>query len=195
MATKSEKYHEEIREKLRAILKDHVGARNAISLRDMVSAVEGRQVSKIEVYDGAGRTVRREISNLIHTNGLPIMSTEAGYFLVGSRQDLEECAAMFRSRALAMLAREAKLKRVSLVEVSGQLALDLVRKEEQIEKEANVPTQIPARYEAITKFLDDPLDADTLGRLQKNYGALFMPRKKMEYIKGAVKNLMEMLEG
>ena len=195
MKKRKERSREHIRDKLKAILRDHVGADSAISLRELVSAVEEREVSKLEVYDGCGRDIRDEVSRLIHTEGLPIMSTQAGYFLVKNRADLERCAAMLRSRALSLLAREAKLKKVSLVEVTGQLTLDLVREQESVGAQRAAPTgPIPARYEAITKFLGDPLDQETLHRLQANYGAIFMPRKKLEHIRGAVKGLMELLE-
>jgi len=183
-----------IRRRLREVLAEHVGVDKAITLREIMGEVLEREVSKIEVYDGIGRDVRDEISNLIHLEGLPVMSTSSGYFLVKEKEDLEACARMLRSRALALLAREAKLKKVSLVEVTGQLTLDLVRTEEKRREEDPEAGKIPARYDVITKFLSDPLDADTRNLLQANYGAMFMPRGKMEQIKGTVQNLMRMLE-
>ncbi len=185
----------EIRKRLREILAYHAGFDQAVTLRDLTALILGRPVDKLEAYDGAGRAVRQEISNLIHEEGLPVMSSPQGYFLVANKAEIEACARKLRSQALAILAREAKLKKVSLVEVTGQLTLDLVRDVEERKKAEPEASEIPARYEVITKFLEDPLDADTLHRLQESHGAMFMPRKKLEHIRGTVKNLMEMLEG
>ncbi len=50
-----------------------------------------------------------------------------GYFLIESREELEDVCSRYRGQALSLLRREAILRRMSMDELCGQLALGAQR--------------------------------------------------------------------
>lgn len=70
------------------------------------------------------RTLRTAISKL-REEGVPVVGTpETGYYIAQTADELEECCAFLRSRAMHSLAIEARLRKVPLPALLGQLRLN-----------------------------------------------------------------------
>lgn len=69
------------------------------------------------------RELRLHVSAL-RDEGVAIVATPAtGYFIARTADELEECCAFLRNRALHSLRIEAKLRKVSLPELLGQMRI------------------------------------------------------------------------
>lgn len=70
------------------------------------------------------RTLRLLISDA-REEGIAIVGTpDTGYFVAQTPAELEECCRFLRARALHSLAIEARLRRVALPELLGQLLIN-----------------------------------------------------------------------
>ena len=70
------------------------------------------------------RTLRTAISAL-REEGVPVVGTpETGYYIAQTADELDECCAFLRSRAMHSLAIEALLRKVTLPALLGQLTLN-----------------------------------------------------------------------
>jgi predicted DNA-binding transcriptional regulator YafY len=91
----------------------HQGRANGISARRLA---EQLQVSP--------RSLRRLISE-VRDEGLPICGRPStGYFLASNKAELQECCAFLEARALHSLHLLARMRRVSLPALCGQLNLN-----------------------------------------------------------------------
>ena len=71
----------------------------------------------------AERTLRHVISDL-RTQGVPVVGTpDTGYFIAQTAAELDECCQFLRSRALHSLGIEARLRKIPLPTLLGQLNL------------------------------------------------------------------------
>lgn len=94
---------------------------------------KGIGVAELSVVTGlSARTLREAISEL-RTRGHAVVGTpETGYYIAQTPGEVEECCRFLRARALHSLTIEARLRRLALPELLGQLALELQGEEVQI---------------------------------------------------------------
>jgi biotin operon repressor len=101
-----------MRHTLLAELQRHLGAENGISAEALA-----------HVIDAPERRVRQLVSEL-REEGIAICAhPSSGYFIAETPEELEDCCAFLRSRALHSLMLESKLRKVPLVDLLGQLRL------------------------------------------------------------------------
>ncbi|HEX9841731.1 MAG TPA: HTH domain-containing protein [bacterium] len=92
----------------------HCGRHAGITADDLAHAL-----------DASPRRVRRAVT-LLREQGTPICGTpETGYFRANTREELAETCQFLRHRALTSLTLEARLRRLPLSELLGQVAIDL----------------------------------------------------------------------
>lgn len=93
----------------------------------------GISVAELSVVTGlSARTLREAISEL-RTRGHAIVGTpETGYYIAQTPDEVQECCRFLRARAMHSLTIEARLRRLALPELLGQLALELQGEEPQI---------------------------------------------------------------
>lgn len=97
---------------LLAELQRHIGASAGITAEALS-----------HVLDVPERRVRQLVSDL-REEGLAICAhPSSGYFIAETAEELEDCCAFLRSRALHSLMLESKLRKVPLVDLLGQLRL------------------------------------------------------------------------
>lgn len=95
-----------------AQLQWHIGHHYGISAKALAQ--------KLDITD---RRLRRFISEL-REEGVAICGTpETGYYIAETREELEQCCAFLRSRAMHSLVIEAKLRQIPLADLVGQLKL------------------------------------------------------------------------
>lgn len=71
---------------------------------------------------GIGERLLRTLITRAREDGIAIVGTpETGYFVAETAAELEQCCAFLRSRALHSLTIEARLRKVALAELLGQL--------------------------------------------------------------------------
>ncbi len=102
-------------EQITAYLKEyHQGENRAITSRKLEAA-----------FDIRGRELR-EIVNRLRTQGLPICSSEAGYYYAADAQELERTIQQLSSRIKNIaVARHGLIKARSLYTDDGQISLPL----------------------------------------------------------------------
>jgi biotin operon repressor len=102
-----------------SVLRSHRGRARAIRVDDL-----GRLIGT------SGREVQEIVHRLRIEHGVAIASAAgkpAGYYLVETTAELEQCYHEHRSKALSTLAAMAALRRVALPELLGQLAIEVAR--------------------------------------------------------------------
>ena len=88
----------------------HAGRRNGIRAEDLAARL------------GVTERTLRELVSAARENGVAIVGTpETGYYVAQTADELEECCKFLRSRAMHSLAMEARLRKVALPELLGQL--------------------------------------------------------------------------
>jgi hypothetical protein len=114
---------------LMKILSHHHGRARAISMTALHQAVYGVQAG--DKINGTRRL--RELITRLKDDGVPICSTSdsegGGYYLASAGSDLEDYCRRLRAQALRKLVIEAKLRRVALPELLGQISVELARPE------------------------------------------------------------------
>ena len=113
--------------KLLKTLSAHHGRARAISMHALHQAVFG---SPIEDKINGTRRLRKIVTGL-RREGIPICSVSdkdgGGYFLASAGSDLEDHCRRLRAQALRKLAIEAKLRKMALPELLGQISVALAR--------------------------------------------------------------------
>lgn len=116
------------------------------TLDDDLDPREARVLSVLRAHRGRARAIRvdelgrvcgirgRECQAVVHRlrveHGVPVASAAgqpAGYYLVETAAELEQCYREHRSKALSTLAAMAALRRVALPDLLGQLAIEVGR--------------------------------------------------------------------
>lgn len=95
------------------------GRDHALGVRDLTAAT-----------GLSDRMIRRIVKALIEDHGCPIASSPhppAGYFVPAGLLEITETLDGLRSRALSILTRMSRLRRITLHETVEQLQLDLER--------------------------------------------------------------------
>jgi hypothetical protein len=126
MSTTNEKLElARFREPLLAALTGHIGMQNAIGMAELYESVFGREWRQ-RINDT--RQLRKVVTDL-RSEGVPICSTATrdggGYYLAAAGSELTDYLRRGERRALAVLSRNAKIKRVSLPNYLGQIKLNM----------------------------------------------------------------------
>lgn len=111
--------------RLLSVLIRHVGRERAIGMDVLSERVFGRPV-RHKINDT--RTLRALIDQL-RADGEPILSTSTsaggGYYIAAAGSETEEYLGRLHRRGLKPLALEAKIRKISLPELLGQMQLRL----------------------------------------------------------------------
>lgn len=122
---KSADKYEPFKVKLLAELSRHIGELNAIGMAELYEKVFGAEWSN-KINDT--REIRKLIT-LMRRDGIPICSVSAqnggGYYLASAGSELINYLSRSEHRALSILARNARIKRISLPEYLGQMKLNM----------------------------------------------------------------------
>lgn len=124
--------HDEARGRLMDVLVDHIGIENAVGMDVLFTAVFGEPVAhkindtkKIRKLVTAVRGQGRAIASTCANNG-------GGYYIPRAGSELEDyLARMLHRPALKKLAMEAKIRKVSLPELIGQMSLNFSSQESE----------------------------------------------------------------
>jgi hypothetical protein len=114
----------ENRNRLKSALFDHVGEVNAISMTALYEIVFERHWND-KINDT--RALRHLITAL-REDGVPICSTSSqhgGYYIAAAGSEFIDFLRKTERRAICILMRNARMKKVSLPEYLGQLKLDM----------------------------------------------------------------------
>ena len=103
------------------VLDHHRGRENAISRKNLVDKVN----SAYPLFPVEERAVRKALKHLVERHGVWIGSWAKGYFVIESTEELERACAYYHGYAMSLLHVEAKLRRVALPVLIGQLWLDI----------------------------------------------------------------------
>lgn len=104
-------------ESVLAVLYRRLGRDNGITVRELVSEIVGQSNPSLE------RKVRNVVPALIR-QGIPVCSHPSwGYWIASSTAEIEESARFHHARAMHELVTERNLRKRSLPQVAGQLAL------------------------------------------------------------------------
>lgn len=103
------------------ILKGHKGQENSVPKRDLVDRVNQHW----PLFPVNERTIRQTIKHLVEAHGQWIGSFPKGYFMVQSDQELMAVCKYYRAYGLSALHIEAKLRKISLPTLLGQLTLEI----------------------------------------------------------------------
>jgi hypothetical protein len=111
--------------RLLQVLAMHVGREHAIDMGELYTRVFGKAINhKIN----ESRDLRRLVTAL-RRKGIPIGSTSkrdgGGYYLVRASSELDEYCSALRQRALRALVMEARLRKIALPELLGQMQMNL----------------------------------------------------------------------
>ena len=122
---KDEVSYEERKSRLMAEMVQHIGGHNAIGMAALYELVYDRQWKNM-VNDT--RKIRELVTN-VRNEGVPICSSKkrnaAGYYLAAAGSELTDYTRRAEMSALRILARNARIKKISLPEYMGQLRLEL----------------------------------------------------------------------
>jgi len=107
------------RDQVLAALSRHVGQANGVRVDRLVAEISGRESS--ERYE---RRLRKLVSEL-REEGVAICAYPGdGYYIAGTPEELEQCCAFLRARAMHSLVIESRLRKIPLPELLGQLRLN-----------------------------------------------------------------------
>jgi hypothetical protein len=115
----------EHRNRLLAELTGHIGSANAIGMAELFAAVFDRS------WDNRINDTRdlRHLVTLMRDEGIPICSVASqdggGYYLAAAGSELTSYLRRNERRALLILQRNARIKRVSLPNYLGQIRLEM----------------------------------------------------------------------
>jgi len=114
-----------IKARLLTELARHVGPSRVVGMGELYEAT---YLKRWEHRINSTRQLRRAITAL-RQEGLPICSVSTpdggGYYLAAATSDLDDYCRRLRHQALKKLAQEARLRRVSLPSLLGQIQLNL----------------------------------------------------------------------
>lgn len=106
-----------------AVLTEHVGRPNAISAMALYKAIYDREPDDAITATRCLRTVIQRLREQGRKVCSATASVGGGYYLASTRGELKEFCDKFHRRALTTLAQEARMKRIALPELLGQLSL------------------------------------------------------------------------
>lgn len=185
-------------------LKNHVGMANPASaayLADMVIGVSTRMQ--------ATRKLRLLVNHLIINHDIPVICQAGiggGYWLPGSKDEVEHFHRAFRKRAMTGLIKACRGKKAAFVDMVTQLTIEFDQETGQgvqapaVERLKLVPDPdpIPASVQVITaqlrRYHDEPEKfAAEIRQIQEDFGEVLMPRDHLRKLKRATARLQNLL--
>lgn len=116
---------EVLKSRLLMVMPRHIGAAKSIGMGELYETVFGEDYEH-RINDT--RRLRKIVTELRH-DGVPICSSPGrsggGYYLASAGSELAEFCEKLRKQALRKLSMEAKIRKITLPELIGQLRLDL----------------------------------------------------------------------
>lgn len=112
---------------IRRILSERVGRENAISRKALVE-----EINRDAIFQKSEREIRTEIKHLVESHGEWIGSCARGYFVIRTNQELVDACRYYHGYALSLLRVEAKLKKISMPALMGQMALELTSNQSSV---------------------------------------------------------------
>jgi len=117
------------RQRLLTIMEFHRGRRYSLGMAELY-----RQVYGVTVAHKINETRRlRGLIRSLQQEGIPILSScgaaDGGYWLAETPEELAEFCRKEHGKALGILIKESRIRRIALPELLGQLALELKEKE------------------------------------------------------------------
>jgi hypothetical protein len=113
--------------RLLKILGHHPGKNRAIGAGVLYEAIYGKQ-SKDKIRD---TRKLRELITAMRNEGYPICSTSdaegGGYYLASAGSELDDHCKRIHARAMRLLVMEARLRKISLPGLVGQISMALAR--------------------------------------------------------------------
>lgn len=103
-----------------AVLSRHVGRANGVTMHNLALYVTREHLDEGE-REITERNVRKVISRLREDGHAICAHPRTGYFIAETAEELDECCAFLRSRAMTSLTLESKLRKIALPELLGQL--------------------------------------------------------------------------
>ncbi|MCC7484581.1 MAG: hypothetical protein IT529_06285 [Burkholderiales bacterium] len=107
------------RDMVLATLSRHIGEANGISVEALVRQFEWDP----EHYPARARQVRKLVSELREEGVAICAHPSTGYFIAATPAELETCCQFLRARAMHSLVLEARLRKIPLPELLGQMRL------------------------------------------------------------------------
>lgn len=185
-------------------LQHHVGSDNpapAYYLADHV--IGGASPSR------STRQLRQLVNHLIINHDIPIICQAGlggGYWLPGSKAEVEHFHQAFRKRAMTGLVKACRGKKAAFVEMVTQLTIEF---DQESGQEAQAPAMerlklipdadpIPASVQVITaqlkRYHQEPEKfAAEIRQIQKDFGEVLIPRDRLRRIKRATQRLQHLL--
>lgn len=106
------------RDKIAAALARHVGRDKSVTMTNLVFEVTGRRADL-----AAERRCRALITEL-RTEGIAVCGhPNCGYWMAANAEELEDCCAFLRHRAMTSLTLESKLRRMALPDLLNQIRI------------------------------------------------------------------------
>jgi hypothetical protein len=106
------------RDALLAALRNHIGRKQGVTVTALAREVLGREPTR-----GDERIVRRLVVEL-RLEGHHVCAHPAdGYYLAANAEELGDCIAFLRDRAMSSLSQIAAMKHVSVPDLFGQMHL------------------------------------------------------------------------
>jgi hypothetical protein len=88
---------------------------------------QGISAADLSVVTGLAERTQRSAISLLREAGHAVVGTpETGYYMAQTADELNECCAFLRARAMHSLVIEARLKKLSLPALLGQISIELV---------------------------------------------------------------------
>jgi FMN phosphatase YigB (HAD superfamily) len=117
--------HESRKSRLKDELMEHIGRQNAIGMAELYELIYGESWEN-RINDTRG--IRKLITEL-RNEGRPVCSISnrngGGYYLAAAGSELENYLQANERRALRVLARNSRIKKIALPEYLGQVRLSL----------------------------------------------------------------------
>jgi hypothetical protein len=88
---------------------------------------QGISAAALSVVTGLGERTQRSAISLLREAGHPVVGTpDTGYYMAQNADEVRECCAFLRSRAMHSLVIEARLMKLSVPQLLGQISLELM---------------------------------------------------------------------
>lgn len=102
-------------------LEAHRGRESAISRADLVEKINSEAPLIVKYHE---REIRDTIKHLVTRHGERIGSCKNGYYMIETSEELEQACKYYHSYAMSLLHVEARLRKVALADLLGQLRMD-----------------------------------------------------------------------
>ena len=118
---------DEYKQKLLMSLTEHIGKSRIVGMRELYEKVFGKSYNRL-IND---TRMLRKLVEILRREGVPVCSSTkkgaGGYYLASAGSELEQYCRNLHNRALRVLVMEAKLRKIALPELLGEMQLNFNR--------------------------------------------------------------------